>query len=276
MKQYCYLNGQIVPENKASIGIRDIGLLRGYALFESLRVYSGVPFQLKEHYERLKKSAEILKINLPISLDQFSDISARLLKKNKLKDVALKVVLTGGESSGGFNYSYDKPTLIMFFETLHCMTTEVENGVKLITSEYSRSIPEIKSTNYLEAINRAQKLKNEKVFELLYIQDSKILESQTGNFFMFIGDKLITPKADILHGVTRNHILKIAKDEFGTEERDIKVSELSKATECFITGSCKEIVPVVGIDDLKIGDGKVGPNTKTLINKFAESIKSVL
>ncbi len=276
MKQYCYLNGKIIPENKAAISIHDIGLLRGYALFESLRVYAGVPFLLKEHYERLKKSADLLKIKLPVNLGELSNIAVKLLNKNKLSDAALKIVLTGGESSGGFNYNFDKPTFIIFFEKLHCLSSETENGVKLITSEYSRSIPEIKSTNYLEAINRAQKLKKENAFELLYVNQGNILESQTGNFFMFLDNQLVTSKVDILHGVTRNHILKIAKDDFSVEERDIKVSELKRATECFITGSCKEIIPVVEVDNIKIGFGKVGPNTKVLIEKFAESIKNVI
>lgn len=276
MAKYCYLNGKIVTENKAAISIHDIGLLRGYALFESLRIYSGVPFLLKEHYERLKKSAEVLKIKLPVGFSEFSKIATELLRKNKLKDVALKIILTGGNSSGGFNYNYDTPTLAMFFENLHDWREKYEKGEKLITSQYLRSIPEIKSTNYLEAINRAQKLAEKKAFELLYIYQGKILESQTGNFFMFIDDKLITPKEDILHGVTRNHVIKIAKSDFAVEERDIKVLELKKATECFITGSCKEIIPVVEIDDLKIGNGKVGKNTKKLIQMFAESIKNVL
>lgn len=272
MEKYCYLNGKIVPEKGAAISIHDIGLLRGYALFESLRVYAGVPFLLKEHYERLKKSADILKIKLPISYEELSDIATKLLKKNKLSGVALKIVLTGGNSSGGFNYNYDAPTLIIFPEELHCLSEIYKNGVKLVTSEYQRPFAEIKSTSYLEAINYSHSLANEKAFEILYLNDGKILESQTGNFFMFIGNKLITPKNNVLFGVTRNFVLKISKDKFKVEERDIKFSELKNATECFITGSCKELVPVTKINNEKIGDGDVGENTKTLIHLYKQFV----
>lgn len=272
MAQFCYLNGKIVPENKAAISIHDIGLLRGYALFESLRVYAGVPFLIKEHYERLKKSADILKVKLPVGFEELSSIAAKLLKKNKLSDAALKIVLTGGNSSGGFHYNYDVPTLIIFFEKLHDFRTVYKEGVKLVTSEYLRPFAGIKSTSYLGAINRSHALEKENAFEVLYLNDSKVLESQTGNFFMFIGDKLVTPKKDILFGVTRNFILKIVEKLFKVEERAILFSELKNATECLITGSCKEIVPVTQIDNIKIGNGKVGENTKQLIKLYQEHI----
>lgn len=273
MEKYCYLNGRIIPEKGAAISIHDIGLLRGYALFESLRVYSGIPFLLKEHFERLKKSSKILEIKLPVSFDELSKIAIKLLKKNRLSETALKIVLTGGESTGGFHYDYDTPTLIIFFEKLHDWEEIYKKGVKLATSEYLRPFAEVKSTNYLEAINRSQSMVKEQAFEILYLNDGKILESQTGNFFIFIGDKLVTPKKNVLFGVTRDFILKIAKDKFIIEERDIDIEELKDATECFITGSCKEIVPVIKIDDKKIGNGKVGKNTKLIMELYRDSIR---
>ena len=100
------------------------------------------------------------------------------------------------------------------------------------------------------------------------------MEASTSNFFVFIGDKLITPKGNILKGITRNLVIKLAKKEFEVEERELKTEELALVTEAFIAATNKDIVPVVQIDDLKIGDGKPGKNTKQLMELFAEFVRN--
>lgn len=275
-QQYCYLNGKILPENEAKIGLHDIGLLRGYGLFESVRTYSHKPFLLKDHFIRFERSAKTLNIKLPISYKELNIIINKLIKKNNLKEASIKMVLTGGNSEGGLQYKPDSPTFFVITEKLLGLPKKIyQQGIKLITRNYLRNIPEIKSTNYLEAISQSQRLKKEKAFELLFTYENKVLESQTGNFFMFKKNKLITPKKNVLLGVTRNYIIKLAKDKFTVIEKDIREKELKNADECFITGSHKEIVPVTQINNQKINNAKVGQNTKYLMTEYKKSISQL-
>src|SRR3989344_438643 len=87
---YCYFNNKIMPENKANMNLRDLGVLRGFAVFDVLRTYNNRPFMLKEHFARLKNSAGVLNLKLPISTNEFEAIVSQLLKKNKLNPRTLR------------------------------------------------------------------------------------------------------------------------------------------------------------------------------------------
>ena len=119
-----------------------------------------------------------------------------------------------------------------------------KNGIKLATVDHSRDAAEIKTTNYVEAVKNINKRqKKEKFFEILYVSNGVVLEASTSNFFAFIGDKFIAPKDNILKGITRNLVIKLAEKEFEVEERELKTEELNLATEAFITATNKDIVP---------------------------------
>ena len=108
--------------------------------------------------------------------------------------------------------------------------------------------------------------KRKKAFDILYTQNGFLLETTTSNFFIFKKDKLLTPKKNILIGLTRNFVIKLAKNKFKVEERDIDLKELERAEETFIASTTKEILPVVKIDNKIIGNGRVGKKTKYLMD----------
>ena len=109
----------------------------------------------------------------------------------------------------------------------------------------------------------------------MFVSQGKILEGMGSNIFIFLCDILITPKKDILIGTTRNFVISLARKKFKVEEREVKMSELKKATECFVTSITKDILPVVKIDSYMIGKGKVGENTKRLMEMYAEQIDKI-
>ena len=151
----------------------------------------------------------------------------------------------------------------------------LKNGIKLAIVNHSRDAAEIKTTNYVEAVkNINERQKKRKVFEILYVSSGVVLEAATSNFFVFIGDKLIAPKDNILKGITRNLVIKLAQKEFEAEERPLKTEELALASEAFITATNKDVVPVVQIDGQKINDGKPGKNTKRVMELFAEFVRN--
>lgn len=275
MSDFCYLNGKILLFEKAGINLDDLGVLRGYGAFEALKTVNNKIFLFDEHYERLQKSAKYLGIKLPVTKTEIKEIVYELIKKNKVKNAGIRIVLTGGRSADFMHFNSSLPTFYILISELKPLKRRFYlNGVKLITLEYFRQISELKTTSYLKAtkeINSRQK--KEDFFEILYVNKGNVLECATSNFFIFKGNKLITAKDGILHGTMRNLVISLAKSEFSVQERVIKIKDLNLATESFITATNKNIVPVVKINDKKIGNGKPGENTKKLMEMLKKIIE---
>ena len=274
-KQYCYINGKIVPLEKARISPKDIGLLRGYGVFDFLRTINGKTFLCEEHIERLRNSAKLFKIKLPVDDDELREITDKLILKNGFKESSVRFVLTGGETRDGMDFN--SATLLILVEKSKTPPAKLyKTGVKLITLEHKRELPKAKTLSYISAVRLYNSdLKKEKAFEILYTDNGRVLECSTSNFFIFRGGELITPKNDVLLGVTRNLVLKLARRDFKIREREIKARELRFADEAFITASNKDILPVVNIDGKTIGNGKVGENTQKLMDAFISYVKKL-
>ena len=273
---YCCFNGKIVPANSALIHLDDLGVLRGYGVFDVMKTVNGKIFLFDEHFKRLSDSADYLGARLPMGKKEIEEAIKKLISKNKIKQASIRIVLTGGRSADAMHFDSKTPTFYILVSEFRPLKEELlKNGVKLVTVEHSRDAAEIKTTNYVEAvrvINERQKKEN--FFEIIYISNGAVLEASTSNFFALIGSKLVTPKDNILKGITRNLVIKLAKKKFEVEERELKMDELNLAAEAFIVATNKDIVPVVQIDGKKIGDGKPGKNTKRMMELFEEFVKN--
>jgi len=269
--KYCYFQGAIVLFEKAGIALNDLGVLRAYGAFDFYRTYNGKPFHLKDHYARFQNSAKSIGLTVPISFKQFEEITLNLLKKNKIKDASFRAVLLGGPVDNSLLST--KPTFYILVEEAYNPTKEqLEKGVKLMTHEYLRYIPEAKSTNYVEAVKMQKEKIKQKAYEILYLSNGLVLECSTSNIFIIKGNHLITPSKNILKGITRKIVLKIAKKDFVVEEREVEIYELLLADEVFITGANKKILPIVKIDKKIVGKGKVGEKTKLLQRLWEEEV----
>jgi len=271
---FCYFNGETVKFSEIKISPFDLGFVRGYGIFDALRTTAnGAPFCLREHWEKLEKSARELCLNLPISQNDFEKIILELLKINNLKEAAVKTILTGGQSSNGFK-SAEGFTFLIIASDLQDFSLQdlvYQEGVKIISHEHQRFLPEIKHLNYLIPLS-LRKIKEEKsAFEILYKKDGKILECSTSNIFLVKDNCLITAQEKVFKGTTRNLTLELArKNGLKTEERAIDFSEIETADEIFLTATYKKIVPVVQIDEIKIGNGQAEKTTKTVMDLLDE------
>lgn len=275
MAKYCYLNGKIMTVGQAKVSIYDIGLLRGYGIYEAFTTHNKKPFMLKDHLARFRNSAAAVDIKVPASDEEITEAVQDLIQHNGYHETNVKFILTGGTAVGGIDYDRDFPTFYILAEEFSPLPESfITNGAKLITYEHARQYAEYKTTNYITAVKLQKVMKEKKALEILYTSEGKILECATSNFFLVKNGTLITPKAHVLMGITRKVVVDLAKTKFPIVERDILVKELEEADEAFLTASFKEVVPVVQIDELKIADGNVGPLTKEIIKLFSDLTKN--
>ncbi|ARV59620.1 amino acid aminotransferase [Nostocales cyanobacterium HT-58-2] len=264
-----YVNGKYVISDQASLPINDLGIVRGYGVFDYLRTYNGIPFKLQEHIQRLQKSAELIGLNLPWSTQEIEALIQETLKRNNLPEANIRIVVTGG-ASDDFITPPEQPSLVILVSPVSQYQVQYyEQGVKLITVQMERFIPQAKTLNYISAIIALQQSKRANAIDALYVnQQSHVLEGTTTNFFIVRDSQLITPKENVLYGITRNVVLELAKNRFEIVEQPIYYSDLNSCDEAFITSSNKEIMPVVQIDDLQISNGKPGEKTQILMQLF--------
>src|SRR5579859_2142180 len=272
---FWYINGRWVHPNEAQISINDIGVLRGYSAFESLRTYNRRPFHLDAHLDRLYRSTELIDLGMPYERHFLADIVREIIARNSYAHAAIRMLVTGGESEDGIMPLPGRAGLAVLITPLAERDMErFARGCALITSRLQRDTPEAKTGNYLAAVRSLKEAKRRDATDALFVNEQNhVLEATRSNFFVFRGDTLITPREGILHGITREVVLELARERFAIEERPILLDELPQVDESFITSSSKEITPVVRIDDLVIGNGKPGSRTTELEQRFIAMIE---
>ena len=270
---YIYINGKITLAKNANINVMDLGLLRGFGIFDFLQNINGIPLFIDDYLDRFENSARLMDLEFPEkNRSILIQNILKLIKKNNFRHSGLRLILTGGYSEDAFS-----PTLPNFIIVEQEIKQNSDyqgfiNGEKLILHEYTREIPKIKTTNYIVPILLQKKWKNEGAIDVLYHENGFVTESSRSNFFIINeNDEILTPDENVLHGITRKKIIEIIKQKsLKLSIRNITLEETLNAKEAFITSSTKGILPIVQLDKYKINDGKVGQLTKELMQDFIE------
>jgi branched-chain amino acid aminotransferase len=277
LESYIFFDGAIVPISKARIDPSDLGILRGYAVYEGITAYNGIPFHFSDHFKRLESSASAIGLSIPLSEKEAYDGAVALIAKNSPHSRAiLRVILSGGPAHAGIEYLPERSLFYMLCEPISSLPKELyQEGGKLITHEHERYMPEYKTITYITAVQLQGKRKESQAIEILYTTGDEALECATSNIVIVKNGVLITPVKKILKGITRNVVLDLARGASLTvEERSISLNEVLGADEVFITSSFKDIVPIVRIDDHIIADGVPGVVTKEIISLFENNTLS--
>ena len=269
-----YVNGQYVAADQAALGLNDLGIVRGYGVFDLLRTYDGKLFKLHEHVLRLERSAALIGLELPWSTAEIEAIARATYMRNAIANATIRIIVTGG-AADDFMTPQQRPTLIVMVNPIGIPAPEQQShGVKVITTRIERMMPTVKSLNYITAIMAMQAARRVGAVEAIYrTADDRITEGTRANFFILRDKRLITPQTDVLGGITRDVVLEIAGDDFEVVEAPLFYADLAMCDEAFLTSSTKEILPVTQIDDLTIGQGKPGPNTRKLIELFSAYVQ---
>lgn len=272
-KSIYFLNDNFIEKDKAVISVNDIGLLRAYAVFDYLKTYFGMPFHLTDHINRLFNSADYIGLRIPKSKEEIKEIIFELLKINNFPDSSVRIIVTGGESPDGKKKG--APNLIITCEPRNEIDlVYYSNGVKVKTVQDSRETPIAKTINYTMAIKYLNEFFPQGFFEVLYVHNSRITECTSSNIFFIKGNKLITPKDEVLPGITRKIIIDISSKYFDVEERTVFLHELYDFDEVFITSTDKEVLPVIAIDQHYFNKGLIGDKTKLMMKIFNDYVAS--
>jgi branched-chain amino acid aminotransferase len=268
---YIYLNGTIVLAEKAMLHVTDLGLLRGFGIFDFLQNINGVPLFIDDYLDRFENSARLMQLEFPEKNRSvlIQNIKA-LIAKNGFKHSGLRLCLTGGYSQDVFTPT--TPNFIILEQEIK-ENTDYQgfiNGEKLILHEYQRDIYEVKTTNYVVPILLQARWKAENAVDVLYHKNGLVSESSRSNFFIVDkNDTLITADDHVLHGITRKKIIALAKqNSIRLEIRAVTLAETLAAKETFITSSTKGVLPIIALDSHIIHNGKVGALSKFLMEEF--------
>lgn len=274
-----YLNGEFVPKSKAAISVFDHGLLYGDGVFEGIRAYNGYVFKLNEHLERLYASAHSLMIKIPLSREEIRRAVIDTLKKNKMKNAYIRLVVTRGAGDLGVDpRKCLKPTVFIIAGSISVIPKEVaERGIRTIMTWIRRdpvdgTSHEMKSLNYLNSILAKIEANNVGVDEAIILSTQGYLcEGTAENVFIVKGGEIWTPPAytGALPGITQSVVFEIVK-RIGLRimERLITAHELFNADEVFFSGTGAEIVPVTEVNGRAIGTGKPGAITARIRKEF--------
>jgi D-alanine transaminase/branched-chain amino acid aminotransferase len=274
MNSICYLNNRFLNFDEAVLHISDLGLQRGYGIFDYFLEMEGrIPF-LEDYLDRFYKSAALLNMDVPLDIDLLKEKIYYLLQQNKMGTSGIKLLLTGGYSEDLYSPSGKPNFMILNLPVFH-QPGDFGQGIKLILLDYQRHIPEVKTTFYLPSIALFPKLKETGATEVLYHHNGLVSEATRANIFLIKNDILITPSPGVLKGITRKHVLGVAKDLMALEEREVALEELWEADEIFITGTSKHVASVIEIGGRVIGDGVPGKWTKRISQAYERHFSDV-
>ena len=256
----------LVDPDRPWLRVDDEAVLRGRAVFETLRVYAGRPFRLPAHLERLTRSARVLGLDAPDSL-ALTDLVGESLAQPHVGDAVLRVVWTAGADATrpvGFALVTALPEGLEQARTAGIELRSLQLAIGATARRASPwLLPGVKSTSYAVNIAAQTEARRRGADDALFLSlEGIVLEGPTSNVWFVEDGVLHTPALDlgILAGVTRDTLVDVAADaRITVESGAYELDRLARATEVFTSSSIREVMPVVRLDGAAIADGRPGP-----------------
>ena len=285
------VNGRVFDQEHAVVSVFDHGFLYGEGVYETLRTYNGQPFLFDRHMRRLRKSAEMLTLTVPITNTEIDarfreTVRAAGLGDSPSREAYIRILVTRGVGE----LSYDPaacptPSIVVIVKPHVAPPAEVfERGVKVALVEIVRNHPGsvsplIKSNNLLNNALAMQEAFRRGGFEgVMRNYRGELAECTQSNLFIVKGGAALTPPIDagLLPGITREFLFEIgAEAAIPVREAVLKDADLFGADEAFLTSSTREVVPIVQVDDRRIGAGIPGPITRRLLDGFRRQAQAL-
>ncbi len=279
------MNGRITDAASAVIPIFDHGFLYGEGVYETLRTYRGEPFLFDAHMKRLRRSGGMIHLDVPgTDQEMLARIRETMAAEPGLTEAYIRILITRGVGELTYNLAATPTpsTVIIVKPFPEPPAAHFTDGISLALVSVRRNHPsalnpKIKSNNLLNnALAMQEALRQGAEEALMLNQQDEVAECSQSNVFIVKNGRAITPPlaAGLLPGITREFVLDVAKDAgVPTEERTVTTGDLWAADEAFITGTTREITPVVKVDGRPFGDGKPGRITLQLLETFRKKTR---
>ncbi|MFD2333966.1 D-amino-acid transaminase [Cohnella sp. GCM10020058] len=266
-----------LPEEEVLISPHDRGYNFGDGIYEVFRVYGGSLFEAEAHFERLRLSAEGLKLALPWGIDGLRAAMSELVERNALSEGTVYLQITRGVAARNHLFPAGAaPVALAYTREVSRPVQTMDQGISVVTLEDIRWLHcNYKTLNLLANVLAKQEAAERGAADAVLHRGGTVTESSASNVMIVKDGTLLTHPANnlILHGVTRAVALRLAlAAEIPTQERPFSLDELYEADEAFVTGTTVEITPIVAVDGREVGDGKPGPITRRLQHEFAAAI----
>ena len=284
--KYVWLDGKFVPLSKAKVPITTHAIHYGTSIFEGIRGYWSSKnlyiFRLNDHVKRFRNSGKFYNITFNFSDKQIENAVLNLCKKNKIKESCyIRPFYFVSQLGINLHVTKKAPTHVAMFSfpfgdlfNKNGITATISKWRKF--SDLSTPIQAKMGGNYLNSVLATQDAKQKGFDEAIFLdQSGNVSEAPGENIFLVKNNKLITPtlSASALDGITQKSIITLSKDmNLEVKVRKVSKKELKFADEIFLSGTAAEITPIIKLDKKKIGDGKVGKITKSLMTSYAEIV----
>lgn len=281
---YVYVDGEYYSKSQAKISVFDHGLLYGDGIFEGIRAYNGLVFKLRQHVDRLYRSAHMIMLEIPMARQKMIETIIDTLRKNNLRDSYIRLIVTRGIGDLGLNpRKCPKPTVIVITDTISLHASESkQKGVTAMISWVKRdpvdaTSHEIKSLNYLNSVLAKIEANISGVDEAICLdKNGFVCEGVAENIFIVKSGRIFTPPSytGALPGITAEAVMDLGR-KLGhfVEEKNVTPYELFNAEEVFFTGTAAEVIPVREINKRVINSGNPGPITRQLMTAFSELVQ---
>lgn len=276
-----WIDDKLIDQQDARISVFDHAVLYGDGVFEGIRVYNGKVFEFDAHIDRLYESAKAIRLTIPMDKPVLMDAVEKTVEANGIVDGYIRLIITRGIGDLGLDpFLCGKAGVIIIADSIQLYPEELyEKGMKIISATTVRNHPlsippQVKSLNYLNNILAKIEAIDSGVPEaIMYNHEGYVAEATGDNVFIVKDGIVCTPpvQAGSLDGITRAVVMRLAKEQnIEVVEKNLTRSDLYVSDELFLTGTGAEVIGIVDIDGRIIGNGKPGPVTKLLREKFFE------
>ena len=286
ISKYIWFDGKLLTHDKAKVPVTSHAIHYGTSIFEGIRAYWNTGnlfiFRLDDHIKRFRNSGKYYNISLRFSDKEIKKAIIDLCRKNKIKKSCyIRPFYFVGKYGINLHVTKKAPTHVAIF-SFPFGDLFNKNGITACISVWRKFSDESTPTqakmggNYLNSILATQDAKKRGYDEAILLdKNGNVSEAPGENIFIIKKNTLITPplSSSALDGITRKSILGFGKDlNLKTKVKNISVKELKSADEVFLSGTAAEVTPVIKLEKMKIGTGKIGPVTQVVMEKYSDIV----
>ncbi|PRY93650.1 D-alanine transaminase [Hasllibacter halocynthiae] len=281
MSRTVYVNGEYLPEEEARVSVFDRGFLFADGVYEVTSVLDGRLIDFPGHAERLSRSLRELEMESPVTDEQLLDIHRELVRVNGIEEGMVYLQVTRGVADRDFAWGAEgEPTIVLFTQSKPGLADnpKAREGMKVISIADRRwGRRDIKTVQLLYPSMAKMAARKAGADDAWMVEDGFVTEGTSNNAYIVTGGRIVTRHLgeEILHGITRAAVLRVARDlQMEVEERPFTLEEARAADEAFVTSASTFVMPVVEIDGASVGEGRPGPVAARLREVYLDEMRA--